>query len=195
MPLDSLPPDTAASPFLSPFMNGISQHGMHQLRTTCPFIASDLSIKGEMLLHPYSFGNSTSDINTQIIEIVFELVRRAHFPHLPSRFTSFFAVKSYYDFLQWPELLDGDRYPNYKIWEIDAPDTTPCFDSSLLRGGLIFGRENANYYMGFLPIASADYAFNYWSGKTSDKPRMEYLLPHPISANRLCLVDRSLYFD
>lgn len=176
--------------FLSAFSKGISHHGLNQLREKCPYIDT-LPINGEPFLRAESFARGKTSVDIQIIETTFELVRRAHFPWLPSRFTSFFAVRRPEDFLQWPEMLDLSTYPNQKIFEIDAPDDTPCFDSSFLRGGLIFGQENGKYYMGCLPAPTADLAYRYWSGEASDTPRMEYLISLPIRAEQYREVDCS----
>lgn len=187
-PLSSLSADMTSSPFLSCFSQGISYHGLNQLRDSCPYIEGKPSATGELLLSPQSFSARKSLVDEQIIEVVFELVRRAHFPDLPSRFTSLFAVNSLNEFSLWPELTNAERFPYQQVIEIDVPDGIPCFDASFLQGGLIFDQQKGQYYMGFLPVAAVDFAFRYWSGHRSDHPRIEYLIPLPISEGQYRMV-------
>lgn len=113
----------------------------------------------------------------RILEYGFELVRKAHFPHFPSRFQCLFALGSIDDFAQWPELTGSSEN---RIFEIKAPDDTPRFDSAWLRGGMCQGITHDGYHVAYAPTLCFDQAYNYWSGVPSESPRWEYLIPLPI---------------
>jgi hypothetical protein len=170
--------------FLNYFNLNISSHGWNQLNTEVPYIDSCVE-DGRLAMFVDSFCSQKEVSDMKIIELIFELVRRAHFPNKPSRFTSLFAVKEKSDFRQWPELNNKLRFPKSHILKIHVAEDIQRFDSNLLRGGLSFGSEHGKCYAGYLPIAMFNYAYKYWSGLSSDLPRFEYLIPLPISGDQI----------
>lgn len=93
------------------------------------------------------------------IELVFEFVRRAQFPHLPSRLQSFYG----FDSLDRVKSFAGGGCP---IFELE-PSTS-------------FRADIAWLYLGTqLSVASFN-AHQYWRGVPSAQPDWEYLLVPPV---------------
>lgn len=171
--------------FYSQFQNGLSRHGLGHMGITCgvyPYISGQ---NGVIFYEQGTIENQLSAANMHMLELVIELVRRAHFPQYPSRFESLFAVRSMDDFLSWPELCSPENLACMKIASIVAPDDALCFDASWLRGGLVHGISGNNYYITYSPALCFDLAFKYWSRVPSASPRWEYLLPLPIDGDRI----------
>lgn len=192
-PLSSLEPDIRSSSFLSQFSNGVSSHALTYLTNKCKTLLS-LSLPsmtpGKMVdyiaVPSLMINKYFSD--AQMSEVTLELVRRSCFPNLPSRFTSLFAVDSVDEFDKWQELThENGINQNYPIFSLEVSDSTPKFDSNWLKGGLNLGFDSSigKYYLGYMPTANYDFAFNYWSGIPSDLPRWEYLIELPISKVKL----------
>lgn len=106
-------------------------------------------------------------------ETVFEYVRRLWFPRMPSRFQSFFSVKSFEAALRWINIFDR---PNKEplVWEVEvsqALELDACW-------------RDQNYYIDgqlvFDPAKTHAAAVQYWSGMISHAPRLELLSPLPV---------------
>lgn len=135
------------------FSDGISYHGFHYLNESIQNVG----------------GNQTS---FYILEYELELIRKAYFPNLPSRFQSFFAIKSIDEIQKW----DGIFSKNCTIWEIEF-DESNCIirDSKLLIPVLKTGNDIA-----FSPKDSFLYNYQYWNGYITKNPRREMLIKPPI---------------
>lgn len=122
-------------------------------------------------------------ISSTECEYKFELIRRALFPTLPSRFQSIFAVSDLSDFEQW---LDVGFTSDDHVYELQVPDGTKRFDSTWLRGGYNTGYdvEKNLVFQGYSPSISLHLAINYWKGAPSESPRWEYLVPLPVTVGR-----------
>lgn len=179
---DQLPVGLRNATILNQLKCGLSQHGLLYLEPTCTLEPFIISQHGEIQFPAGSVKKQTDMIGQRILEYGLELVRAAYFPQYPSRFQCLFGLGSLNDFDQWPELTQGVER---RIFEISVPDDTPRFDSSFLRGGLPFGFQGQNYYIAFDPIHSYEFAVKYWSGAASDSPRWEYLIPLPISGDKV----------
>ncbi len=97
------------------------------------------------------------------IELIFEYVRRAHFPDKPSRFQSVFAFKTINDALAFQQKVDNT---NSMIWEVEARNSFTA-DMHLLSNSCttLYCSFNANLY---------------WEGKHSEMPFWEVLLEPPV---------------
>lgn len=184
-PLTDLPENSRTSLFVQHFTDGVSSHGASYLSSNCPFLENFyITINDSECIEvcsSRSIDKQKSNIDSILIEFIFELVRREKFPDAPSRYTSFFAVDSLSEFSKWPELTSkGVNYKSSKFYSFEAPDCLCKFDSSWLKGGLIFGTDHEKRYLGFLSWPIFDNAINYWSGVPSANPRWEYLVPLPI---------------
>lgn len=184
-PLKDLPENCRTSLFVQHFADGVSSHGVSYLSSNCPFLESFCTMTNNSeyidVCSSRSIDKQKSNIDSILIEFIFELVRREKFPDAPSRYTSFFAVDSLSEFSKWPELTSKDvncRTPKFYFFE--APEHPCKFDSSWLKGGLIFGTDHGKRYLGFLSWPIFDNAINYWSGVPSANPRWEYIVPLPI---------------
>lgn len=175
--LENLTEEIQKSYFARDFQNGVSKHGQSYLSTELKPNPLWWTPDGTPLIPACEFESVKKHPDAQIIELVSELVRRCYFPSLPSRMTSLFAVKEISDLEEWPEL---GRKPQTQIFEIDAPDDTPKFDSRLLCGGLSLCYAGPSWFIGLHVSGIFDAAYRYWSGEISDNPRFEYLVQLPI---------------
>lgn len=139
----------------------------------CNFLPHDgLSNHGWHYLIDYKIQN-TSGNKTEyyIMEYELELIRRAYFPNLISRFESFFAIPSIDEIDKW----EGIFSENDTIWQIEFDESQSIIrDSNLLIPGL-----DLQTHM-FAPISSFVNGYHYWSGVQSNNPRMELLIKPPI---------------
>ncbi len=111
---------------------------------------------------------SYEDIQSTIIEVVFEYERQIYFPDKPSRSQAFFALEKQEDIKCWGNILSGY---NYKIWEIEFEHSNFFkADGSLLKGILLKERR-------FSFLAISKYAHMYWSQcSNSDKSKIQWEL-------------------
>ena len=112
------------------------------------------------------------------IEFEFELIRKAFFPDMLSRFQAFFALESLQDILSWGNILPAGQ--PFAIYEVSIPDTNKHhkLDSAFLRGG-----PNLST-MAYQPSSDFENACRYWSQAKSDNPQYELLLEPPITIGR-----------
>lgn len=183
-PLDTLSGNCRDSEFFREFPDGVSHHGSNYIRETCPYFQS-INIGGIDFADIKSVFGRINTLNSSLMELTFELVRRSYFPKYPSRFQSLFAVKTIAEFEKWPELSDKVPNPQAQFFELDVPDSTPYFDANFVRGGLICGVEKSDtninrYYIGHLLPSCFNLAYKYWSGEATENPRWEYLVRLPI---------------
>lgn len=201
-PLNTLAKDVFESRFVSEFANGISFHGINYLDNTRRNLAACISERqysvptsagqqiwniGKLCIEYESLASEKRFIDSQMIEYNCEIVRRAYFPQYVSRFQCLFAVNDVSEFSLWPELEQTSGKSH--ILELELNSEIPRFDSNWLKGGLILSGNLECSYIGYLPAASFDAAYNYWSGNPTDDPRWEYLIPLPIDGKNIRLLN------
>lgn len=188
IPISEMETDIGNSEFLRSFSDGVSNHALTYLTNTSKYLFS-LPFAFQSVETPIDFISAASlsmnknFVDAQINEVTLELVRRSNFPNLPSRFRSIFAVDSIDEFKNWKELTYENGTPvKHNVFSFDVHGGLYRFDSNWLKGGISFGfdRSAGKYFFGFMPAASYDYAFNYWSGLPSPCPRWEYLVELPV---------------
>ncbi len=157
------------------FPDGVSAHGTHYLNDNVYFFNTGLPLV-------QNIATSNNQNSIYFAEYAFELVRKIFFPSMPSRYTSLFALKKLDEINQWPELTNN----RYRIFEIATIDEFPVFDASFLGGGLCFNFQNM--YQGFSPSINFKHAFSYWSEEVSVNPKLEVLLPLPITVGKQIIV-------
>ena len=98
------------------------------------------------------------------IEKNFEIIRKASFPTMLSRYTSMFGVLKLDDIQKWGTFFG---YNNSPIWLIECETRSPILDARFLRS--------------FKKITPEviDMAFKYWNGFKSDDPLPEVLFSLP----------------
>lgn len=146
------------------FPDGVSYHGMHYL---------DESLENVGCNKPSYYA----------LEYELELVRKIYFPHLPSRYQSFFALKSLEDTKQWDNVFDVPS----TIWsiEFDESQCAAC-DSNLLYPSFA-RRDNQDIF--FLKD-SFRYYYDYWDGCQTQNPRIELLITPPVKILKRVLPGR-----
>ena len=170
------------------FPNGFSRQGMNYLD---PNVKIKRGLDESGFMSPGDVAGSLEQSSNKMLELDYELIRRAEFPQCQSRYTALFAVNSPYEFSLWPELQKSS--PNAKIVEITVQDDLPRYDSRQLHGGIGLYRwqdeKGPGFYLSYLPTGVYDQAVKYWSGLASDSPRWEYLVPLPIPAANLRVLE------
>ena len=166
------------------FPEGLSMHGIHYAadqRLVFQVLSVQITPSSSCPCVPLGYiGDAHSLLGNTICEYQFELVRKAFFPHNPSRFQSVFAVEKMDDFMQWEDTGIGK---DCAVYEIETNDLYR-FDSTWLRGGLSLGPVERPSYLGFSPSINLDLALNYWKGNSSPSPRWEYIIPLPAVVGR-----------
>lgn len=133
---------------------------------------SQLTSHGNAYIHD-SNSPGGADTICSIIEYETELVRQLYFPHMFSRFQSFFAVETLDDLFSWNSCLIS---PEYKVYQVKFDDCNyQKLDASLLPNGLI---DVENFI--FSPSLNFQRAYNYWSQQSSDAPQYELLIKPPV---------------
>lgn len=145
------------------FPDGLSSHGTYFISDTAyyvkpPFYLTDIK-KG----HDFSA--------CFYIEYSLELIRRVYFPHLPSRYQSFFAISSLENINDWPELTNKP----YDIWEVDIGEDYHMFDSNLLKGGITCLMNDNEFIQQFSPSLCFELSFSYWNKSRGDISRLEII--------------------
>lgn len=119
-----------------------------------------------------------------VYEDIFEYERQIHFPDSPSRFQSFFGIKSesVKDWLIYFSNGDIKKIDDLWLWEIDTLDSkVEEHESAFLAGGDVNGLAN------FSPLVAKYYAQAYWSGEPNGIPylsRKELLISPRIQVLR-----------
>ncbi len=114
---------------------------------------------------------SRANIASPAIEILFEYVRRAHFPDKPSRFMSFFAVDTLSAATDF-----NNRYGEGRaaIWEVEAPEH--------FRANMALLESNQT------TLVYSYFAHLYWKGEAGPiEPFWEVLLVPPVKVIRQVL--------
>ena len=132
------------------FPKGISSHG----RT---YIVSEI----------FNYDHCTVTRSVNIIEYLFEYVRKSYYSQRPSRFQSVFA----FDNIEKAKFFQ-DKYRNSQgnIWEIESEESFKVDMNLLTLGNSLL---EADYY-----------AHLYWKGETTGNPFWEYLLVPPVKVIR-----------
>lgn len=155
------------------FPEGVSKFGLRYLKTSC-------SCADKLELHtPHGVPSNTP---SAIIEAIFELVRRADFPDIPSRFTSLFCVGNLTWFDNWSELT-SKRAP---VYEIKPHETcrSATLDASFLVGGIQADPAGDMLDISFSFPVNVSNAYRYWSGERSQTPKLETLVELPVTVGR-----------
>lgn len=117
--------------------------------------------------------SSTDTTLQRFRELEFEYVRRLYFPHMPSRFQSFFGAKTIEEAKNWCGFFDKSRVQLYPIWKFKV-----CGPFSELD---ITWRDWRKHDLQGIPLysmaVSHSFAFNYWNGVPHHEPRPELLIP------------------
>jgi hypothetical protein len=100
--------------------------------------------------------------NMPQIELVCELVRRSHFPSLPTRFQSYFAYQTETEAENFKAQQIVQTGQSLEIYEL-ASDNALLLDQEWLR-------------LGYSPAMSWAMAHRYWSGIASKSPKWELLM-------------------
>ena len=132
--------DLAAVPDLAEhcnhlFPNGVSAHGKQYLNT---------SVKP---------GNGDA-----ALELIWEYVRRAHFPNRPSRFTATCAWRELEEAIAWRDRAGAS---NAKIWQLDATE------------GFVANMNLLN--VSTSTLRASQFAHAYWAGEQG--PAMDVMRP------------------
>lgn len=130
------------------------------------------------LPHALNESYSTFDMVVDVIEFAFEFIRQKDFPDLPSRYQSIFAAPDESAAKDWAKRLainlpEKDRdsiFANIKKIEYKKAF---CADAYWRDRFCLGDRE---FYS---PALIYDNAVKYWSGKKSDYPKMELIIPLP----------------
>lgn len=181
--------DIGSSPFTNLFIDGLSSFGCNILECKCPMIPVFSNVNGKpTFINTDDLFQIKGHVDSKLIEIIFEMVRKLYFSHYPSRFQSLFAVESVEEFFKWPELLQGPvnafSLNNYDVYEISTSNNTPFFDSNWLRGGVSAGFDSGCFYYGIKIDGLYDFAYHYWNREFTKEPRMEYLVKLPIKIGK-----------
>ncbi|HHX62151.1 MAG TPA: hypothetical protein GX707_15795 [Epulopiscium sp.] len=106
-----------------------------------------------------------------ILENLLEYERLLKFPDKVSRFESFFASQTLDEALIWKSILSHNPLDKFTIWEVEFNHENYLhLDSSWLYCDIY----------NFSPLYTAFFANKYWSGETSENPKMELLIKPPI---------------
>lgn len=153
------------------FPRVISRHGLRYLSTVRSRV-SDIPL--------FNLGSLEGDPSSAIIEQTFELVRRADFPGMPSRFQSVFCVEDPSELDAWPEITASGG----ALFEIAPADPARIakLDASLLKGGFAEVIEPGAVEACFSFPLCAAFAYRYWSGEMSESPKPEVLVELPATA-------------
>ncbi|WP_151742978.1 DUF2441 domain-containing protein [Acinetobacter sp. TUM15113] len=137
------------------YPNGISRHGQSYL---CGYPSFAKKTKNNQFVP-----------KDDVIEAIFELVRRLEFPELPSRMSSMFAWQSLNDALAF---ANSNHIGGFKIHEVETESENIFIgDMNFLKTG---GQVINSYVL----------ARKYWSGETSSSPILEVLIPLPVTIGK-----------
>ena len=144
-----------------------------------------------------SFSNIMFNLNNQIIELFYELIRREFFKTMPSRYQSVFAFENLKTIKEWPELMPNSLYPKATVWEIETVNEAIKLDSRCLKGGLCFPYDSQKEKpITFSSAFLFDFAFNYWSQNYSENPRFEFLVKPPVKVvKKINTITSDIYLD
>lgn len=135
------------------FPDGISYHGSHYLHET--------------------ISDSFDILNSSMIEIHLEMIRRIYYSSLPSRMTSLFAIPSMEEVIYWAQILN----PIYSVFIIDVPTSQFIIrDAAFLKGGIHQVQSGLSYSPAYniLPL------IHYWEGTYSKHPHLECIVRLPV---------------
>lgn len=137
------------------YPNGISRHGIQYLFND-PILVYQTQNKQLMPISP-------------MVEAIFEQVRRAYFPNLPSRMVSMFAWQTLDEAVSFGS---GSHVGGYNIFEVDV-DAEKVFVGDMRL--LTIGGQVINAYA---------LAHKYWNGERTSSPLLEVLIPLPITLGK-----------
>lgn len=167
------------------FPDGLSSHGIQYLqKAENRFDYGFVQPSGSYFAWLESLKSATDSLGGPFSEIYCELIRRIFFPSFPSRLQCLFAVSSMEELLQWNDCSGFSA--EKPVFEVYVSDDFPCFDSRLLKGGfcLWVNETERQGHFDFEPLENLQFAFDYWNGKRDSNPRLEYLIPLPVTVGR-----------
>lgn len=159
------------------FPYGVSKFGSRYFQTVPSKLFDGYSFFPEEL---------EGDVSIALMEQTFELVRRADFPDMPSRFTSLFCVSDLTWFAKWPRLTETPGH----VFEIKPIENnkTATLDASFLKGDLTLkSTKDGGINVRSSFHLNVSYAYRYWSGEFSDNPQEETLVELPVTVGRVLL--------
>ncbi|WP_436897734.1 DUF2441 domain-containing protein [Acinetobacter gyllenbergii] len=137
------------------YPNGLSRHGIQYLLNK-PLLVNQIEGKNVLPISP-------------MVEAIFEQVRRAEFPNLPSRMVCMFGWQSINEAL---EFANTNHRGSFKIHEVETDGENVFIgDMNLLKTG---GQVVNSYAL----------ARKYWSGEHSSSPILEVLIPLPVTIGK-----------
>ncbi len=146
--------------------------------------------QGILLRDPVAIASSSyNEINTHNLELHAENIRRALFPDLPSRLSSFFTVGSMEDLLLWSAVFPLS--PASRVFEIEYNGPLHEFDAVFLHGFTIPRPGvplDLNQHQRDIQQTQT-WLYRYWTGERTDHPMPEVLLPLPVTIGKLVSLD------
>ena len=122
-------------------------------------------------------------------EFIAEKVRKERFPFYPSRFCCLFAARSIDDLLKWKQRLELKG--TIRICEIGYPAGLFEFDARFL-DGLILNQEcllSEESAFTQYEIEAEKQIIDYWSGKKTESPLNEVLVPFPARVLKIYMLN------
>ena len=159
------------------FFKYLPEHNLPMLAKK--YFDIDLGPHGLSMLCPYLMSDTT--VEEAITEIIFEYIRKIHFPEKSSRFSSVYASESIETAQIWKKLWeknfkDQEGQVAQSLWEIEFETPAMIFDASFLDS---FGDNRI-----FSPLLLIHNAHMYWYGAKSNHPLPELLIPYPVTVVR-----------
>lgn len=131
----------------------------------------------------YVQDNNHDNVVANAVEYIFESVRQQHFPHLPSRMKSLFAVENAAGIQFWFEELipncsnriEQARNATVKTIRYDSDNAFKA--DAKYRDYRIVLKNKTKVFSSSL---SHKMAFKYWSGSLEQDPKLELVIPLPV---------------
>lgn len=149
------------------------------------FFSEGLTPAGKLYFTPYTYSPNKQDetielLDAHIVEAIFEYVRQQSFPDRPSRFQSLFAVKTKEAADSWGTIL-SQNLPSELVGRgiVRTIKYHTAFEADVNWRDMAIKDEIQRRCFSF-PMIHAN-AHNYWSGKVTNMPNIELLLPFPIT--------------
>ncbi len=115
----------------------------------------------------------TRTVNQRVKELHFEYVRRSFFPHMPSRYQSFFAAESIEGAKLWIDYFGSGMSKNSAlIWEISVDGSYSILDA--VWRDRRYSNDSGEYI--FSPYEHFCDAINYWSANKTEHPKVEVVI-------------------
>ena len=152
----------------------------HILKAIHRYFPDGLNPLGIQVLQTHT--KKENDEQQAISEIIFEFIRRVHYPNVPSRLASLYASKSVEEAEQWCRRWktafgkDSEQTPE-SLWEIEYETNAELYDAAWL--DVAASEDNLISYPTM--IESAHY---YWRHKFLQSSFPELLIRYPVTIVR-----------